>query len=55
MLLDVLEARSFARAYEEVHSYQPTEGSSPPSGAMADEVRGMIAEDFARRKESRGT
>lgn len=54
-MLDVLEARSFAEAYAEVHAYKPEEGSSEPTGAMVDEVQAMIAEDFAKRKEERGT
>lgn len=55
MLLDVLEARSFAKAHAEVHAYEPAEGVSEPTGAMIDEVQAMIAEDFAKRKEERGT
>lgn len=54
MLLDVLEARSFAAAYAELHAYKPGEGASEPAGAMVDEVRAMIEEDFEKRKAGRG-
>jgi len=52
-LLDILEARSFARVYEAEDEASRTEGAKHPHGPMADFILQFAKEDYERLKESR--
>lgn len=58
LLIEVLEARAFAAAYDATRSYKGEEGEKPPSGELVDLVHEFTRDDvldaMAKRVEQLG-